>query len=553
MGRASLTMPALTTRTLTTLALAALIPALPALADTALTLAAAVPEAPAPAPVVPRYLDETASAGLDSRYAGDWEFMTGGGVAAFDCSGDGKPELYMAGGTAPSKLFWNDSPTGGALRFTAFASGAEMERVTGAYPLDIDSDGILDLVILRSGEDVVMRGLGGCHFARANEDWGFAGRDLWSTAFAATWEKGQEWPSLAVGTYIDRKQDAFPWGSCTENALYRPKGRGFDAPLALKPSYCALSMLFTDWNRSGQPALRVSNDREYYRGGSEQLWHVDPGQPPALYTAAEGWKPLKIWGMGIASADVNGDGLPDYFLTSMADSKLQVLAGGPEKATYKDIAFAAHAIAQRPYTGGDLHPSTGWHAEFQDVNNDGRQDIFVAKGNVSAMPDFAMKDPNNLMLGQADGSFQEAGDRAGVASFEQARGAAVVDLNGDGQLDIVVVNRNSAAEVWRNAGQGIGGEALGHWLQVALHQPGANRDAIGARIELRQGQAVQGREITSGGGHAGGQLGWWHFGLAEAPTAEIRVIWPDGVAGDWAEVGADGFYDLTRGKPPARR
>ncbi len=49
-------------------------------------------------------------------------------------------------------------------------------------------------------------------------------------------------------------------------------------------------MLFTDWNRSGTPSLRVSNDREYYKGGREQMWHVDPGKVPALYTEEEGWK-----------------------------------------------------------------------------------------------------------------------------------------------------------------------------------------------------------------------------------------------------------------------
>jgi hypothetical protein len=497
------------------------------------------------APVVPHFLDETATAGLATSYTGEWEFMAGGGVAAFDCSGDGKPELYTAGGTSPSTLFLNESPTGGALKFTARPSGAELDRVTGAYPLDIDSDGIMDLVILRSGEDVLMRGQGDCRFTRANEEWGFTGGDAWSTAFSATWEKGQDWPTLAVGTYIDRTQDAFPWGSCTDNWLFRPEGRKFAPPLPLKPSFCSLSMLFTDWNRSGTPSLRVSNDREYYKGGTEQMWQVKPGEPPVLYTAAEGWKPLKIWGMGIASSDVNGDGLPDYFLTSMADSKLQVLADGPAKATYKDVAFPLHAIAQRPYTGDDIRPSTGWHAEFQDVNNDGRQDLFIAKGNVSDMPDFAQKDPNNLLLGQPDGTFQEAGDRVGVASMAQSRGASVVDLNADGQLDLVVINRNAPAEVWRNSGEG-----LGNWLQLALHQDGANRDAIGAWIEVREGEAVQRREITSGGGHAGGQLGWWHFGIGAADKAEVRVIWPDGTQGDWATVAANAFYDLSRGKAP---
>jgi hypothetical protein len=519
----------------------------------ALSLLFAVPALAQDGPAIPKFLDETESSGVASNYKGEWDFMVGGGIAAFDCSGDRKPDLYVAGGTNPSTLYVNDSVKGGTLHFIATPSGAEMDRVTGAYPLDVDGDGILDLVVLRSGENMVMRGLGNCKFAPANKEWGFDGGDGWSTAFSATWEKGNDWPTLAIGNYIDRTQEEDPWGHCSDNWLHRPDGRKFAAPLAMTPSFCTLSMLFTDWNRSGTPSLRVSNDREYYLGGTEQMWHVEPGQPPKPYTLAEGWKPLKIWGMGIASTDFNGDGYPDYFLTSMADNKLQVLAGKPDMATFKDVAYPNHAIAQRPYFGTDPNPSTAWHAEFQDVNNDGRQDLFVAKGNVAAMPDFAMKDPNNLMLMQADGTFMESGDKAGVASVKQARGGAVIDLNDDGQMDLVVVNRNDNAELWRNSGVDATGAPLGRWLQVALHEAGANRDAIGAWIEVRIGDAVQRREITSGGGHASGQLGWWHFGLGTSTAAEVRVIWPDGTADDWAPVQSDQFYDVNRGVAPALR
>src|SRR4029079_18819128 len=129
--------------------------------------------------------------------------------------------------------------------------------------------------------------------------------------------------------------------------------RRFAAPLPLKPSFCALSMLFTDWNKSGTPSLRISNDREYYEGGQEQRWHVDPGKAPALYADSEGWKLLRIWGMGIASYDLNADGYPDYFLTSMADNKLQILSAvpqdGPPKPGYNDVAYAKGVTAHRPY------------------------------------------------------------------------------------------------------------------------------------------------------------------------------------------------------------
>lgn len=510
-----------------------------------LALAAPVLAHPACAePVAPTFTDETKTAGLSTVYDGEWEYMVGGGVATFDCSGDRFPEVFLSGGAGPSALYLNRSKQGEALAFEK-TDALTMDAVLGAYPLDIDSDGVMDLVVLRQGENAVMRGLGDCAFEKANESWGFDGGDAWSTAFAAIWEKGQTWPTLAIGNYIDRKEEAFPWGSCTDNWLHRPEGDRFAAPLPLKPSFCALSILFTDWDNSGTPALRVSNDREYYKAGQEQMWHLEPGKPPRLFTEKDdGWKRLRIWGMGIAAADVNLDGYQDYYLTSMADQKLQVLKdakGG--KPDFADIAFKSGVTAHIPYTGGDKKPSTGWHAQFADVNNDGVQDLFVAKGNVAKMPDFAEKDPNNLFLGVGDGTFVEAGDRAGVASMGIARGAQVVDLNLDGKLDLVVQNRWSGPEVWRQTGE------AGSWVEVRLAQAGANRDGIGSVIEIKRGDMVERHEIVSGGGHASGSVGWLHFGLGEAASAELRVIWPDGSEGDWTVLPAGSFQILQPGQP----
>jgi hypothetical protein len=496
-------------------------------------------------PVVPQFTDETKTAGLATVYDGEWEYMVGGGVASFDCSGDGFPEVFLSGGAGPSALYLNRSKQGQALAFER-TEALNLDAVLGAYPLDIDSDGVMDLVILRQGANVLMRGLGDCQFEQANEVWGFDGGDAWSSAFAAIWEKGESWPTLAIGNYIDRTEEAFPWGSCTDNWLHRPDGSRFAAPIPLTPSYCALSMIFTDWNRTGHPSLRVSNDREYYKGGQEQMWHLEPGQAPRLYTEKDdGWKRLRIWGMGIASADVNRDGYPDYYLTSMADNKLQVLKDPTTaKPDYADIALKSGITAHRPYTGGDQKPSTAWHPQFADVNNDGLQDLFVAKGNVAKMPDFAEADPNNLMLAAGDGTFIEAGDRAGVASMGIARGAQLVDLNLDGKLDLVVQNRWTGPEVWRQTGD------AGAWVQVRLAQDGANRDAIGAVVELRRGAVVERHEITSGGGHASGSVGWLHFGLGNAEEAELRVVWPDGSEGAWQILPAGTFQILHPAADP---
>ena len=495
--------------------------------------------------------DQTKSSGLVSVYAGDYDFTVGGGAASFDCNGDGFSELLLAGGENRATLFQNNSTQGGDLRFAAIESGLELTRVLGGHPIDINADGNMDVVLLRSGENVVMKGLGNCRFTRANEEWGFVGGNAWSTAFAATWEKGANWPTIAIGNYVDRFEEISPWGSCTDNWLHRPDGTAqhFAAPLPLKPSFCPLSIMFTDWSRRGTPDLRVSNDRQYYEGGQEQMWRMGAGEPPQLYSDKEGWKYVRIWGMGMTSYDLNFDQYPEYFLTSMADNRLQSLAAIPEqgkpKPSYKEIAFSLGLTAHRPFTGGDVRPSTAWHSQFEDVNNDGRVDLFIAKGNVAEMPDFAQKDPNNLLIQQPDGKFIEMADKAGVASTNTARGALVADFNLDGKLDIVVVNRWVDAEIWKNTSTG-----LGHFLSFRLRQDGPNRDAINAWIEVKRGDGkVMRRELYSGGGHVSGALDWWQFGVGDLARAEVRVIWPDGEEGSWATLDTDAFYVLERGKP----
>ena len=97
----------------------------------------------------PHFVDDTRSSAIDHRYDGEFEYFVGGGVAAFDCDGDGRDELFLAGGTEPAALYHNDSPIGGALRFSALPSPVtDLTAVTGAYPIDIDSDGQVDLVVL---------------------------------------------------------------------------------------------------------------------------------------------------------------------------------------------------------------------------------------------------------------------------------------------------------------------------------------------------------------------------------------------------------------------
>ena len=129
---------------------------------------------------------------------------------------------------------------------------------------------------------------------------------------------------------------------------------------------------------------------------------------------------------------------------------------------------------------------------------------------MDAQIDQASKDPSDLFIGQTDGSFVEGAEDAGIVDFERARGAAVVDLNLDGMLDLVVVHRRANVTVWRNVGRGTRSNPSDGSLdrrQVAAARTERRRDRRVVRSEA--GDRTTEREITIGGGHVSGDLGWF--------------------------------------------
>ena len=472
-----------------------------------LIVALAVLAQPALAQV--QFEDRSAALG-DHAYTGGWEHFVGGGVAVLDCNGDSRPDILAAGGASPAALWINR----GDFTFDATPL-PDLTETVGAYPLDIDGDGTLDLYVMRVGPDVALRGGPDCTFSDATADWGIPRTDQWTTAFTAWWEDDTR-PVMAVGHYVDRSDPDGPFFACDTNTILRPGDAGYAATL-LEPGFCPLSMLAATDAR-GRMTLRLSNDRQYYvRGGYEQMWDIVDRR---FLGAEDGWDPVSLWGMGIASADLTGDGRDEVMLTSMGDQLLQM---AQSDGTYARAPFDIGTYAQRPYLGDDGRPSTGWHSEFGDVDNDGRLDLFIAKGNVDQMPTNAMADPNNLLMQQPNGTFVEAAETAGLADTRRARGAALGDFDGDGRLDLVVVNRRDPVALYRNVTPDAG-----HWVGLDLRQAGGNTRAVGARVTLTTPQGIQTREVRVGGGHGGGQALPQHFGLGPARQAEVTITWPDG-------------------------
>jgi hypothetical protein len=456
----------------------------------------------------------------DHSYSGGWDHFVGGGVAVFDCNADDLPDIFAVGGAAPAKLIRND----GDFAFTDLKVPV-ISEATGAYPLDMDADGFMDLFVLRVGPNMVLQGGPDCSFTDATAHFGIPQTDQWSTAFSAWWDGPR--PTIAIGNYVDQSDPDGPFEACDSNAILHPIADGYSAE-ALTPGFCPLSMLAARDAR-GRPTLRISNDRHYYvKGGYEQMWDIAEHR---FLGPEDGWDNVSLWGMGIASRDLDGDARDEVMLTSMGDQLLQL---AQDDGTYTAAPYSIGTYAQRPHLGDDGRPSTGWHAEFGDVDNDGFSDLFIAKGNVDQMPGMATRDPNNLLMQKADGTFVETAFDAGVATTDRSRGAAFADFDQDGRLDLIVTNRRAPLELYRNVTPDTG-----HWLRVKLRQSGGNPNAIGAVVRFETGVSAQSQQVVIGGGHAGGQALPLHFGLGHAEAVTVIVDWPDG---------AQGFYQTDVNK-----
>jgi hypothetical protein len=439
-------------------------------------------------------------------YSGEWNHFVGGGVAVFDCNNDSLPDIFAAGGSSPSKLFINESE----FKFKQ-KNIPKITQTTGAYPLDINADGYTDLFLLQIGQNILFKGGPDCSFTDATDEFKIPKSSQWSTSFSAWW-MDNDLPYLAIGNYVDLDDPKGPFFACDTNQILEPKNNIYSSK-KLEPGFCALSML-TAQDATGTKRLRISNDRQYYvRNGYEQMWDLEDQR---FLSEDDGWDKFSIWGMGIASRDITGDGRDEVVLTSMGD---QLLRLANTDGSYSNAPFDKGTYAHKPYFGDDGRPSTGWHAQFSDINNDGLADLFIAKGNVDQMPSNAIKDPNNLLIQNSNGSFQEVGLEAGIASLERGRGAALADFDLDGRIDILVMNRRAPMEIYRNITKNTG-----NWLAIQLVQKGGNINAIGSRITIGKDS----QQVTIGGGHAGGQALPIHFGLGDAHTAIINIEWPDG-------------------------
>jgi hypothetical protein len=239
--------------------------------------------------------------------------------------------------------------------------------------------------------------------------------------------------------------------------------------------------------------------------------------------------------MGIAVGDVNGDGRPDVFTTNFANdtNTLRVSVG---EGAWEDRT--------RQYNLGAVsRPFLGWATAFCDFDQDGDEDLVVFNGHVypTATPDTmdSTYRQTPLLFERAGARFERVdAARAGawLAEAHVDRSAAFGDLDGDGDVDMVVGELNGRVRLIENDG------AAGHNLIVELadRRPAVgNRRGLGSRVVVRQGTATRTRWIVSGGSFQAVSAPYAHFGLPTAEPIQIEVTWSDGFRQTIEDVGVD--------------
>lgn len=469
--------------------------------------------------------------------------ITPGGVVG-DFNGDGWQDLFYAtGGGASDQLFINRRD-GTFVDHAKMAGLSRVHRAHGAAVADINDDGALDLFIPSAGpEEPELPPPGHLLLYRGNGDGTFTCcvpyRDPDNRL-----DRNVGGMAAAFGDYdLDGDLDLFVgnWASGIRgNVLFRNDGDGgFTEVGALAgisdDTVIAFAAQFVDLNGDYYPELIIAGDfgsSRYYRNEGDGTF---TDQTLASGTGRE------ANGMGIAVADLNGDGLLDWYVTSVSTRWPIHRTPGTGNALYLNegndrFVDVAHDAQVRE--GG-----WGWGVEAIDLNHDGLRDIVTTTGWI---------EPNGAELYEWEGQptflFFGTGTNAnGLPSFSRENAATIglrhrlqgrallsIDYDSDGDRDIVIFNYDSRPSLFRNDLGGLDGPSATpstHWLRVFLDTSQESRLAPhgwGATVTVVANGRSQQAAMTTGGFFGASELSI-HFGLGElAEIEELVVDWPDG-------------------------
>ncbi len=498
---------------------------------------------------------------------------TGGGVAIADFDGDSQPDLFFAQGVP---LASQPSPEASAdvllrnmgdRRFEDVSTPAGLGAVgygAGVTCGDYDADGFLDAYVTRYGVNTLWRNRGDGSFEDATS-LAEVGCAMWSLGSAFADLDGDADLDLFVANYADFNPADAPFarnpstGEPTYGApenfagqpdvLYANDGTGrfedVTASAGISDTGRGMGVLATDFDRDGLVDVLVANDAQ-----NNALWHNRGGG--RFEDVALAWgvgvnaQGLTEANMGIAYGDTDSDGLPDVFMTHLVnehDTLWRVKSANPGDVTFRDETYAAGlGLASRRFTG--------WGAAMADFDHDGMLDIIVANGHLRHEQNqpFAYGNPPLLWRNVGQGRFASVGPHAGphFQASHQARGLAVGDLDGDGDMDAVMVHHYTASVVLWNetppAGSAVTFRLLGR----------TSRSPIGARLVCQAASRQFTRTVDGGGSYLSTNDSAIHFGLGETGhVQQLSVVWPLGHTESRHDLVAGETYTIHETDPAA--
>jgi hypothetical protein len=502
----------------------------------------------------------------------------GSGVALLDYDDDGLLDIYMVTafelgpGREPiphqNQLYRNRG--GWTFENVSESAGVGLSSWgNGVCAGDYDADGHLDLYVTNFGPNFLFRNGGDGSFREVAAE---AGLDHpgWSTGCSFFDVDGDEDLDLYVANYVKitwdevlRAQRTFVWRGGPQvmvgpfgmppeaDALFRNEGDGTFTDLTQSSGVSRLEraygfgVLTSDLVGNGWPDVYVANDSNpnylLYNDATGRLEEVG-----LIGGAAMNLNGRAQAGMGVASGDLDGDGLLDIVVNNFAqDTNIVYRSLG--EGIFEDLTGYA-GFAARTFE------RVGWGVDLFDADLDGDLDVFAANGHlypqVDQHPDLkeSFRQKNQLLLNR-EGRFRDVSDIAGTGLQveESSRGVAVGDLDNDGDLDVVITNIDAPPTVLENRSQ-----SPGHWVALKLRKPGSNPFCIGAMVRVKAGGSTQTREIRSGGGFLSQGDLRPHFGLGPyTGTVDVEVRLPGGARWAWTALPADRLHEL-RLDPEAR-
>jgi hypothetical protein len=319
--------------------------------------------------------------------------------------------------------------------------------------------------------------------------------------------------------------------------VYSNQGGSFSGQ-RLAPQSDALALVLPDLDADGRQDILVGND--FNR--SDYAW-VHHG---TAWTAVDMFDRTTENTMSMDTGDVDNNGREEIFaadmkpytkdIETMADwTPMMQRMSHPQ--TSADPQHTENVLQMQDDRGGYSNgayqrriDSTGWSwsSKFGDLNNDGFLDLYVVNGMIANdlfdyLPDKELKEANQAMRNDGTGYFRPAPEW-GLGSMASGRGMSMADLDGDGDLDIVVNNLQTPAELFENQ------LCTGKSLLVDLFWPESkNRRALGARLTLYTSAGTMTRDIRASSGYLSGDAARVHFGFPNDATLQrLEIRWPDG-------------------------